>query len=405
MRRVPRPSHLRPVRIAYLTHYAELYGANRSLLDLMLELRRRGEVEPHVLVPREGPLTRKLEEERVPFVVIPWEPWMSDRHYSGRFYHRLAQYLRHERAAKQRSHTNHDLLPDVLRQLYDWRAEVVHVNSAAVGITALLEANARIPLVWHIRELPERQYLLHIDSGRRRYAKALRAATRLIAISQAVRADIQRYAGEVDVDVIYNGVLTLSDYRTLAAHAGERWAALGPFTFLLAGLIHPSKGQEEAVRAFAIVHRAMPNTRLVLAGDGKADHLRALISTLGIAAAVELRGFVPDMAPLFRSSHALLMCSRNEAMGRVTVEAMGSGLPVIGHTSGGTLELVTDGVNGLHYPGGAEALAERMTRLARDPDLARTLGTNAMRDAAERFTVERYAEEVLNVYRSVLSPR
>src|SRR5689334_9632922 len=70
--------HSPAVRIAYITHYAELYGANRSMLDLLLELRRRGEVTPFVLLPREGPLTEKLAAEHVPFAVIPWQPWMSD---------------------------------------------------------------------------------------------------------------------------------------------------------------------------------------------------------------------------------------------------------------------------------------------------------------------------------------
>ena len=118
---------------------------------------------------------------------------------------------------------------------------------------------------------------------------------------------------------------------------------------------------------------------------------------------MELTGFVKDMAPLLRRAHALLNCSRNEAMGRITVEAMASGLPVIGHNSGGTPELITHGRNGLLYPGGDEALAERMAELADNVERARALGTQALRDAVERFSVERYAEEVLEVYRSVLS--
>ena len=59
------------MRVAHLTHYAELYGANRSLLDLVLELRQRGEVEPHVLMPREGPLSERLRKEGVPVRVLP----------------------------------------------------------------------------------------------------------------------------------------------------------------------------------------------------------------------------------------------------------------------------------------------------------------------------------------------
>ncbi len=393
------------MRIAYVTHYPELYGANRSLLDLMLELRRRGEVEPHVLLPREGPLSERLAAEGITHAVISWQPWMSERQYMGRFHHRLKQYLGYERAARERNAHNARQMPAVLAKLVQWKVDAIHVNSAAVGIVPGLQRGSTVPFIWHIRELPEHQYLLHIDIGRRTYARCLRAADRLIAISQAVRMDILRYAGNtVRPVVIYNGVLRLNDYTSLALESEGRWRSPSPFTFLLAGLIHASKGQEEAIRAMAILRGTNPDVRLLIAGDGKAAHLVKLISELGLGRHVELAGFVKDLRPLFLSSHALLMCSRNEAMGRVTVEAMGSGLPVIGHASGGTPELLEDGRTGLLYPGGASVLAERMAALVADRTKARELGINAMHSAAERFNVERYASDVLEVYRSVLSP-
>ena len=390
------------MRIAYLTHYAELYGANRSLLDLMCALRDAGAVEPYVLLPREGPLTERLSAEGITWRTVPWQPWMSERHYMGGPHHRLGQYLRHARAARERSRTNAALAPTLLEYLRAWRIDAVHVNSAAVGITGELLDRWSGPLIWHIREMPEGHYGLHL--GTRRYGALLRKAARVIAISNAVRNDVQRYAGtRTSVDVIYNGVVTKADHARQALAAHERWEHPEPFTFLMAGLIHPSKGQLEAVRALARLHAGHPSARLVIAGDGRADALRKLVTALGLSDHVELTGFVKDMAPLLRRAHALLNCSRNEAMGRITVEAMASGLPVIGHNSGGTPELITHGRNGLLYPGGDEALAERMAELADNVERARALGTQALRDAVERFSVERYAEEVLEVYRSVLS--
>ena len=89
------------MRITYVTHYPELYGANRSLLDLMRELRERGEVQPHVLLPRDGGLAEVLTQEKIPFRVVPFEPWMSERRYEGRPHHRFMQWLRYERAARK----------------------------------------------------------------------------------------------------------------------------------------------------------------------------------------------------------------------------------------------------------------------------------------------------------------
>jgi glycosyltransferase involved in cell wall biosynthesis len=158
----------------------------------------------------------------------------------------------------------------------------------------------------------------------------------------------------------------------------------------------------EAVEALRLLVERGVDARLVIAGDGRDKELRSRIDALGLQDKVVLAGFVRDPFPLFHAADAFLMCSRNEAMGRVTVEAMACALPVIGHASGGTVEILRDGMDGLLYPGGADALAERMQRLASDKALAVTLGREAARSAAERFNVERYASEVLGVYRSVL---
>lgn len=391
-------------RIAYITHYAELYGANRSLLDLLRELHRRGDVAPFVVAPRQGPLMDVLEACGIPCEVVPFQPWMSQRHYSGRVHHRLRQHLAHQRAATERKRANARLLPDLVRLLHDRGIEAIHANSAAVSIAAALKDATGKPLIWHVREMPEGHYRLHLDPGRKAYGRALQKADQVIAISHAVADDIAAYARLArPARVIYNGVLPRARYAELRAVSGERWSSARPFVFALVGLIHPGKGQEEALHALAAVRRTHPHVRLVIAGDGNDAAVQRTIGDRDLAAAVDVVGFVPDVWPILARSHALLMCSRNEAMGRATVEAMASGLPVIGHASGGTLELVEDGRNGLLYPGGAGALADRMLRLIDDPAFARQLGDTASRMAEQRFSIERYADQVSEVYRSVLS--
>lgn len=392
------------MRVAYLTHYTELYGANRSLLDLMLQLRDRGLVEPHVLLPREGELTDVLRRENIPFAVVPWQPWFTERRYMGRLHHRIGQYLRYERIARERRATNRALVPALVAKLNEWDVAIMHVNSSAVAVAPLLADWTDIPLIWHIRELPEHQYLFHLDAGRLAYGRALRKADRLIAISEAVEKDIRYYAGDsIKTQRIYNGVLGLAHYEALASNAAERWRGTKPFNFLLAGLFHASKGQEEAVRAMSRIVPTHPHAHLVLAGGGKQDAVRALVAELGLQAHVEFTGFVADMSTLFNKAHVLLMCSRNEAMGRVTVEAMGRGALVIGHASGGTPELLAHGNTGLLYNDGIDELPRLMRQSMDDLDRSRALAEAGRVSAQERFNIEGYAQQVWQVYDTLLS--
>jgi len=392
------------MRVAYITHYADLYGANRSLLDLVRQLKRSGTVEPFILLPQEGRLSEILALEEIPFAVVPFQPWMSDRYYGGRLHHRLFQFIGHRRAARHRIRGNVALMPSLVALLRTWNIDIIHANSAAVGIAVDLARRLGRPLVWHIREMPERHYGLHLDPGSRGFGKALRKAKHLILVSKAVGDDLRRYTPVLpDHTVIYNGVLTEAGFAERLAHQRSAGPRQRPFTFVMVGLIHPSKGQLEAIDAMAIVLRSGIPARLVIVGGGKEGPLHARIEELGIPDSVEFTGFLEDPFPVLIKADAFLMCSRNEAMGRVTVEAMACALPVIGHASGGTVELLEDGITGLLYTEGATDLAERMVLLLADPRYAVQLGEAGAVHAAVHFTIERYAQDVLKVYRSVSS--
>ena len=82
--------------------------------------------------------------------------------------------------------------------------------------------------------------------------------------------DIVRYTGRVgNITLIPNGVLHQARYAEVRAQCAERWKRTSPFTFVLVGLIHPSKGQVEAVEALELVRAQRPETRLLIAGEGR----------------------------------------------------------------------------------------------------------------------------------------
>jgi glycosyltransferase involved in cell wall biosynthesis len=394
----------RPLRVAYITHYTELYGANRSLLDLLRALRDHQGVVPHVVLPSTGALNVELDRLGIPWAIIPFQPWMSERHYSGRWYHRLAQHLRQRREARARIAHNAGLGPALAEQLHAWDITIVHANSAAVALVPTVLALGEWPLVWHIRELPEAHYGLQFDGGRERYANALHGAAHVVVISDAVRSDIRSRAGELPrVTRIHDGVLSTERMLELARTARDRSAAGRAFSLLQVGLIHPSKGQLEAVDAVHLLRRQGKAVRLIIAGTGRDKALRARIAELDLGAQVELRGYVSDPSPLYQGADVLLMCSRHEALGRVTIEAMACGLPVIGHRSGATPEVLGDGAFGLLREGGPEELALAIDRMMQDTHLREQLTTAARTSVLERFTTERCGAAVRAVYDKVVS--
>jgi glycosyltransferase involved in cell wall biosynthesis len=381
------------LRVAFLTHYTELYGANLSLLNLIEGLGRHG-VQAHVVCPDQGDLLAELARRGVPAAVLPFTWWVSPRRTLLGVASRLLQNVRG--------------LRPLAGQIARWGCGLVYSNSSVFAVGALAAAELGLPHVWHLREFGRRDYDLRPDFGTALTRLGFRTADAAIFVSHALRRAVLGRGPLTNSHVIYNGVAAEAafDERRRAAEAPRGRGR--PFTFVLVGRFRESKGQAVAIRAFAQVAAGHPEVRLLLVGgagqtgdQGYYDQCRALAADPAVAGRVEFWGYVPDPERAFLEADVALMCSRNEAMGRVTAEAMSACRPVIGFDNGGTSELIADGVTGMLYRGGPEALAECMRRYLADPGLARRHGDAGWHVARGRHTTEAYAAQVHEVIRGV----
>jgi glycosyltransferase involved in cell wall biosynthesis len=388
------PAPLLGLRVLFITHYAELYGANLSLLNLIEGLESYG-IQSHVIAPEEGDLLPGLARRGIPAAVLPFDWWVSTHRTLTGSMARLFRNVRRLRsfAAQAVAH---------------WGCNLVYSNSSVFAIGAMLAARLRLPHVWHFREFGRRDYGLFPDFGPLMFRLASQTADATIFVSRALRRAYLGRTPPASSHVIYNGVApeAVFDSRRRAAEALH--GRHHPFTFVLIGRFRESKGQAVAIRAFAQVAARHPTARLLLVGGSGAtgdqdyfDHCRALASELGVADRVEFWGYIPDPERAFLEGDVALMCSRNEAMGRVTAEAMSACRPVIGFDSGGTSELIDQDRTGLLYRGGPEALAVCMARYLAAPDLAWQHGQAGWHAARRRHTTEAYAARIHEVLRGI----
>ena len=127
--------------------------------------------------------------------------------------------------------------------------------------------------------------------------------------------------------------------------------------------------------------------------------LQALAQREEIAGSIDYVGYCSDVTPYFKKASGFLMCSESEGMGRVTVEAMFHGCPVMARRTGGSQEIVDDGKNGLLFD-----TAEECARLMREVatrDTIRLIDT-ARAFAMQHFTEESYGQPIMNIYRKII---
>jgi glycosyltransferase involved in cell wall biosynthesis len=180
----------------------------------------------------------------------------------------------------------------------------------------------------------------------------------------------------------------------------------GELRLLMLGTVAPGKGCDVAIRSLAHLGDAPFTVKLRIVGEGEPRYLRALrglAQTLHVEEQVEFVPFTRKPDVEIETANALLMCSEDEAFGRVTAEALVNGRPVIGANSGGTPELIADGLDGLLFPpGDAESLSMQIRTLGTDPSRLRHMAIEARSRNEHRFSRAAEVNEFTTVLQRTL---
>lgn len=226
-----------------------------------------------------------------------------------------------------------------------------------------------------------------------------RRARRVVAVSHGLRELVLQTAPRQRVDVIYNGI----DPALFAPPA--QTAPSGALRLLCVSRLIDRKGIEYLLRALARIDD--PRVCLTIIGSGSGERqLRGIAHALGLDGRVQFQGFRPqhELPPLYGQADAFVLPSIAESFGRVLIEAMSSGLPVVASRVGGIPEVIKHGENGLLVdPRNAHQIAEAILTLARDPALRARLGENNRAAVLARFTDAVMTDRFLAIYEEALN--
>jgi glycosyltransferase involved in cell wall biosynthesis len=230
-----------------------------------------------------------------------------------------------------------------------------------------------------------------------------------VCVSRAVRdLLVSKGVAVGHARIIYGG--TQVEEFSAAASSYERSVARN-LKLLFVGRLVADKGVHTAIEALRHLPPASQcSVILHIYGKGDADyeaHLHTLIHQYQLEDHVSLCGSVPRSAipELLTRYHALVFPSVwEEPFARTPLEAMAAGMVVLGTTTGGTGEILTDGETGLTFPAeNAHVLAQKIQRLLDEPDLSMRLSRNAQERVHQQFTFERMVNEIEELLQGVFA--
>ena len=375
------------MKILWVDVVSELGGAQRSLLDVSKKLILEPDIELEAAVPN-GPLAASLAEAGIP--VHPVSPVRATRRRTG-FFSTIYKLL---------FATN-----EFSRILKVVKPDIVHANALPSFLATGLSGR-KLPVFWHVRDLRQPVPLMR---------EASHNATRIIAPSEAVA----EYLAESLSRSIYSSIRTIpngidtEDFQPRDAE--ETRAKFGfPRSVPIVGMIaHFIKWKNHTafLDMAAILKKSYPDAYFVIVGrdlfheaGGYIRKLKERAQKLGMENSIrfiEDCDNVPGILPAFS---VLVHPAVGEPFGRVVCEALSCEIPVVAIDSGGPGEIVEDGRTGILCAHDDEnELAAGVSRLLNDEALRKRLGHAGRASIIDRYSINRTAKEIANLYRKTLN--
>lgn len=369
-----------PVQILAVSHSAAIGGAELSLLSALAGLRGSRNLSVRVSLPAEGPLANRLEDKGLrPLYPGAYTPWLSRSANEAR----LKRY--------PRMTLNRLFARSFARRLGVQAPDLVWANTLATPFGYLLSQALGVPLVWHVREFVHPEFGVHWDLGEDRSMGLLSRSAAVVFTTEALAAAYRPFLGDTPTHVIPNGIEFGANPDPSTAAPKPRPGR--PLRLLCVAKIAPLKGLSDALSALAHLKGKGVEAELRFAGapTSHCETLKDLAVKLGVSDAVRWLSFCDDVAPLYEWADMTLLCSLREAFGRVSIESLAAGVPVVGTNSGGTPEVLGKFGEGLLYdPGDSRELAARILGLLENPELYLRIANEAPADVRERFSHDTY---------------
>jgi len=380
------------MKILFLDQSGKLGGAELSLLDV---------AKPYsesclVGLFAHGPFKQALEQNQIPIQVLTTQ-FLHVQKNSG-----LLQSLG----------SLGQLLPLIAQVTQLSRAyDVIYTNTQkAFVVGAIASILSRRPLVHHLRDILSND---HFSQTNIRLVVALANcfASLVIANSKATQAAFIAAGGRPDrIKVVYNGFIP-EHYQNLSQTAAQLKYQLdleGKFVVGHFSRLSPWKGQHILIEALT---HCSENVTALLVGDalfGEQEYVEQLkqqIAALGLQDRVRFLGFRSDIPQLMSTCNLITHTSiAPEPFGRVIVEAMLCGKPVVAAQAGGALELVEHGKTGWLFPSTDPLkLADIINHCQTQRVSVAAIAHDAQQVARQRFNLETTNQQIAHLLKQVVS--
>lgn len=384
------------ISILFITHYSDLNGANLSLLHLMKELRKYNKYYIYIVAPAFGPFIDECKKLDIQCKIVDFYWWeFYNFNKCGSELKGISKLIKMIKQYMKLFYNRVYATNRIIRIHKKNEIDIVHSNASVIDIGQDVANGLGAKHIWHLREYGYDDYNLSYIMPKKYVKKKFEKAEYLIAISKSIMDYYRDFTDKDNIVLIYNGIKNVF-YESESKRERE------VIKFCCVGLINHNKNQKDIIEAaIKLVQSGYNNFRIYMVGqwdDKYYEELNQIINEFGVKEYIYFLGYQKHIEDTICQMHVGIISSLREAFGRVTIEYMMAGMPVIGSKSGGTVELIDDGINGyLYNVNDIDKLSSLMAKYIKNPLLIDEQGYNARR-LGGIFNVIQNTQEICRLY-------
>ena len=385
------------IRIAFIAHDCSLFGAQKSLLSLLLNLDRE-KFEPIVIIPYEGPFADMIRQAGIQCYIAKMSHWVplatkKNAAYTIRFI--LSTPCR---------------VYSLLKLLTSLKIDIVYTNTIVNIDGALAAKLLKKKHIWHLREGVKGNRQLSSCFPTSLIPSIVRTLSSQIIVNSRWLG-IHYFDKDSVAKIVYNGINTKTFYSTNGIEPSVRWELGLQETsqlIIAIGSMDPRKCHDIFIKAAEIVCAKFDNVYALIVSSGNdtyESHLKTLVEQRCLQGRVLFLGWRNDVSRIIAESDIIVLASEQEAFGRVLIEGMALKKSLVATRSGGPEEIVVDGETGFLVPiQDPMAIADRVIELLAHKHLREIMGAAGHLRVEQFFSEEVYVASLENLISELAIP-
>ncbi|AVR45955.1 hypothetical protein C7S20_12205 [Christiangramia fulva] len=331
------------MRILFYAHSSTLYGANRSLIELIIGLKTiNPQIEIFVVIPNKGPIESKLKKRSIPFQVIKHYNWFYEEPIARKWKKKstILYKLWFEKNKWQKFLKNKVRLKSHLNFARKFSPDIIYVNSSLCPMGLYVGKKLEKKVIWHHRETVNDNIYGFCLEKENEFITHYNEVDLHLFTSKFLQENYLKNFGKENYRIFYDSVLMENNSNFAIASMNHS------IKFGIVGRINKQKGQKEIIELFNSSEIKELGIQLEIFGHGSPNFLKWFekINSPNI----NYHGFV-NREDIYENFEILISNATFEAFGRTIAEANSCGIPVVVRKSGAFPELVRNNYNGFLF--------------------------------------------------------